>query len=181
MSYDPDGIQNDPVLTRAVAALRTPVDGGRDLPERVLAEVREPAAADFVRWLVRPRPVFVRPIAGIATAVGLIGLVALARLPQAPEAGPPSPPVLVRFALEAPAASRVALVGDFNDWDADATPLRPVLDRSGFWAVEVPLPPGRHEYGFVVDGNEWSADPLGTAGADDFGAPNSVIHIARSS
>jgi len=54
----------------------------------------------------------------------------------------------VRFALAAPAARGVALVGDFNDWDRDATPLEPV-GAGDEWAVTVRLRPGRHAYAFV--------------------------------
>jgi Carbohydrate-binding module 48 (Isoamylase N-terminal domain) len=59
---------------------------------------------------------------------------------------------MVRFALEAPGASRVALVGDFNGWNAAALPLRRV---AGAWAADVPLRSGRHRFGFVVDDTGW--------------------------
>ena len=77
----------------------------------------------------------------------------------------------------APSASHVALVGDFNGWDAHATPLHAVAAR-GVWAVEIPLRPGRHAYAFVVDDSTWMADPVAArAPGDDFGAPNSVIVV----
>ena len=41
-----------------------------------------------------------------------------------------------RFALWAPNAERVSVVGEFNDWDADAHPLAPP-DDSGVWLGEV--------------------------------------------
>ncbi|AHG90698.1 glycoside hydrolase family 13 domain protein [Gemmatirosa kalamazoonensis] len=59
---------------------------------------------------------------------------------------------MVRFALEAPAASRVALVGDFTGWGARAVELR---RRGGAWAADVPLRGGRHRFGFVVDDSQW--------------------------
>jgi 1,4-alpha-glucan branching enzyme len=42
-----------------------------------------------------------------------------------------------RFALWAPNASSVAVVGDFNAWDPQAHPLQPLGD-SGLWSVFVP-------------------------------------------
>jgi hypothetical protein len=61
---------------------------------------------------------------------------------------------LVQFMLVAPAASRVALVGEFNEWSERATPLsRPSAESP--WTVALSLPPGRHRYAFVVDDTQW--------------------------
>ena len=38
-----------------------------------------------------------------------------------------------RFAIWAPNASRVSVIGTFNDWDPSAHPLRPREDGSGIW------------------------------------------------
>jgi hypothetical protein len=59
---------------------------------------------------------------------------------------------MVRFALEAPAASRVAVVGDFTGWGAQAVALR---RRGGAWWGDVPLRTGRHKFAFVVDDSQW--------------------------
>jgi hypothetical protein len=82
----------------------------------------------------------------------------------------------VRFEFTLPATARnVALVGDFNGWDAGATPM--VRDRSGrTWSARVPLEPGRHEYAFVVDGQRWLVDPLAPQVPDaGFGPTNAVV------
>jgi hypothetical protein len=85
----------------------------------------------------------------------------------------------VRFALLAPGASRVALVGDFNGWNPAATPLRESPDGHT-WSVAVPLAPGRHVYAFVVDGSV-TADPAAPRAAEeDFGAPSSVVMVAEA-
>ena len=85
---------------------------------------------------------------------------------------------VVRFELSAPSASRVALVGSFNEWNPVATPL--TRDASGKWVVAVQLPRGRHVYAFVVDGDV-TADPDAPRAADeDFGSPNSVVLVGRS-
>lgn len=53
-------------------------------------------------------------------------------------------------------ADRVTIVGEFNGWDEDATPLHP--RRDGLWKAIVDLSPGQWGYLFVVDG-EWVRDP----------------------
>ncbi len=82
----------------------------------------------------------------------------------------------VRFEFTLPAsAQEVSLVGDFNGWDTDATPM--VRDGSGrTWSARVPLAPGRHEYAFVVDGQRWVVDPLAPQVPDaGFGPTNAVV------
>jgi hypothetical protein len=85
--------------------------------------------------------------------------------------------VATQFVLEAPRASRVALVGDFNAWNAAQTPL--VRDASsGMWTVTVRLAPGRHVYAFMVDGTQWTLDPRAPSAQDpDFGTPSSVVLV----
>ena len=84
---------------------------------------------------------------------------------------------VVRFELAAPRASHVALVGSFNEWNPVATPL--ARDpASGKWVVSLRLPPGRHVYAFVVDGDV-TADPSAPRAADeDFGSANSVVFVS---
>ncbi|MEP6731302.1 MAG: isoamylase early set domain-containing protein [bacterium] len=85
----------------------------------------------------------------------------------------------VRFDLVAPGASQVAIVGDFNQWNAESLPMRRSADGTQ-WEIEVRLPPGRYTYGFVVDG-KLTRDPRAPEGAgDDFGIPNSVRMVSRA-
>jgi hypothetical protein len=61
---------------------------------------------------------------------------------------------LVRFVLHAPGAARVAIAGDFNDWNRTATPL---VDSagSGVWSAVVALDRASRRYAFVVDDTQW--------------------------
>ncbi|MCH7688634.1 MAG: endonuclease/exonuclease/phosphatase family protein [Planctomycetes bacterium] len=69
------------------------------------------------------------------------------------------------------------VVGDFNDWDSTATPLEP-SSAGDIWVVTVPLDPGRYQYTFLVDGEQWVADPgAPRALQSDFGWPSSVITV----
>jgi 1,4-alpha-glucan branching enzyme len=84
----------------------------------------------------------------------------------------------VRLKLVAPASSRVVVVGDFNNWDPAATPLRS-NGREGVWTVELRLKPGRYHYTFLVDGRKWVRDPAEPpAPESDFGAPTSVLTVS---
>jgi len=56
----------------------------------------------------------------------------------------------VNFICNAPAAKGVSLVGDFNDWDPTAYPMKQQPD--GAWMIQIPLNHGHHHYQFVVDG-----------------------------
>jgi hypothetical protein len=188
----------DPLIDDIARELRAPVAADPAARVRIMAAVFEappPARrASTWEWFTRPRNVRVSPLGGLA-ALGAAAVVAVAiavggndasgvekkepaaRMPVA--AAPSSAPQSVQFVLVAPAASRVAIVGDFNDWDATATQLRQEA-RAGLWSVVVPLHPGRHQYAFVVDGNRWLADPSAPRAADDdFGSPSSVITVGE--
>lgn len=67
-----------------------------------------------------------------------------------PVGGGKAPWRTIYFRLEAKDAREVALVGDFNDWNA----RKHVLERNadGVWECHMPLPPGRYTYAFLVDG-----------------------------
>jgi 1,4-alpha-glucan branching enzyme len=88
-------------------------------------------------------------------------------------------PVQVTFSLTSKIlAEWVHLVGDFNDWDAMATPMR--HDRSGGdWQVTLELAPGCcYRFRYLVDGKQW----LNDWHADDFlenpyGSYDSVIDL----
>jgi 1,4-alpha-glucan branching enzyme len=84
----------------------------------------------------------------------------------------------VRLRLAAPASSQVVVVGDFNDWDPAATPLRPAGDGNT-WVVELRLEPGRYHYTFLIDGRRWARDPSAPRAVEsDFGAPVSVLTVS---
>jgi hypothetical protein len=183
MPADHDDRIDDEVLQRVVAELRRPVRLGLEVDQRALDEIRAeatgwPASPHGHRWGAW--------LAGGAIAAGLL----LAVLPQS---GPTDPAVIagpapkitttadgrpVYLRLEAPASSRVAVVGDFNDWDPAATPLRPTGDDRT-WVVELRLKPGRYHYTFLIDGRRWARDPSEPAAAEsDFGAPVSVLTVS---
>ena len=60
------------------------------------------------------------------------------------------------FRFSAPAAMGVLLVGDFTHWQQRGIPMQ--KGKDGIWTATVALPPGKHTYRFLVDG-EWRDDP----------------------
>lgn len=82
---------------------------------------------------------------------------------------------LVRFVLHAPSAHDVRVAGTWNGWDAGREALHPGPD--GVFFATVSLPPGQHEYQFIVDG-AWTTDPASPLSRDDgFGRRNSVLSL----
>jgi 1,4-alpha-glucan branching enzyme len=53
----------------------------------------------------------------------------------------------------------VKIIGDFNDWDLTATPMRRASE--GRWLASLELPHGHHRYLFLVDGQP-TLDPHST-------------------
>ncbi len=187
--------REDRGLRRIVAALKSPPS--RSLPEdfadRVVATAlrragRNPGWAGALRGvfdaLVRPRQVLMRPVWQAAWAILLCvvssGVTIWGIRSLSPSTGAEQA-VLVRFALRAPGAQKVALVGDFNTWGANEIRLQ---DPEGgeVWYIVLPLKPGVYQYMFVVDGKTWMPDPLGNETVDDgFGHRNSLMKVMDSS
>ena len=76
------------------------------------------------------------------------------------------------------AASSVAMVGELNQWNATADPMRRV---EGGWELTSDYPAGRALYKYVIDGR-WEVDPGNPdREADGYGGFNSVVTIGGDS
>lgn len=83
----------------------------------------------------------------------------------------------VKFTLQAPGASDVALVGEFNSWDPAAGPMK--RGETGCWEKTVMLSPGHYQYKYLVDG-EWWNDPLGQVDCVNcYGTTNNILHVEQ--
>ena len=79
----------------------------------------------------------------------------------------------VKFALVTDPGSRVYVAGSFNNWDTGQYPMKD-NPNSGIYCTVVPLPAGRHEYKFIVNG-VWCTDPKCAESAwNEHGTMNSV-------
>lgn len=186
---------NDPLASRIRDAYeRTPAPppGSR---ERVLAVVRRRGRrAPWLDWLTTPVVVRFSPAAAIA-ACALIALASVAlwrALPPAGRVATPGPDgaavlastaesaLETEFVFVMPDARSVAVVGDFNEWSDSATVMRCAPDGVT-WTARVRLAPGRHLYGFLVNGERWMTDPQAPLAPDPgFGGASSVVLVGKS-
>lgn len=60
---------------------------------------------------------------------------------------------IVKFAIRAPGASRVALSGEFNAWSKTTTWMSRD-EKTGVWTARIAVPRNAERYAFVVDGDE---------------------------
>jgi len=190
---------DDRMMKEIARQLRAPLSPpvSESFDARVMAAVRRmPRHSRFKLWsrLTAPKTVTVKPLWwGLAAAsVALFAIIGAMRAfddvqvatkPMVtalfPKASPAKPPQRVQFVLVAPDAKKVAVVGDFNGWDARHAGYQAQHRGGGVWSVMAPVPVGHHRYSFVVDDSVWVADPNAPRVIDnDFGGvANSAIVV----
>ena len=200
------GAEKDPVVHRAIEELQRLPAFDRNAIDRVVqaaAAARVAPADPDPADLPRTRSIRVWTALGLATAAAIAGF-AIGELrtstPVAPTrelAQTPAPtrdplmrsvagsdaavgnmPIVQEFVLEAAQANSVALVGDFNNWNPKANVM--TRDASGKWTTTVPIVPGRHIYGFMVNDSVFTLDPRAMKARDpDLGSEGSVRIVGR--
>lgn len=155
-------------LARSIATLREEVPVRAEWRDRLLARI-ESDRAQGRTWRVRPAWAIA---AGVMLLLGgaLIGRVTGGRGTPTGERTLVSN---VRFVFVAPGAARVSVVGDFNQWNASAMPMRRLGD--GTWIADVAIDPGSYAYAFVVDGRI-EVDPSAPRANSEFGE-NSILMV----
>lgn len=84
----------------------------------------------------------------------------------------------VTFSLpEGVTAKKVALCGDFNEWDPSSHPMK--KRKSGMYSLTLSLPADkRYHFRYLLDGkrweNDWNADSYES---NEFGTEDSVIEV----
>ena len=194
----------DPILDRAIDELR------RLPPVDPVAIRRIVDAAAEARVTAADEPVFVVGSSGrsirIWSAIGLAAAAAVAGfivrgavttktpaqvVAQAPSAttseslrqvvssSAESSPILQQFIFENAHAHSVSVVGDFNKWDRSTAPMQRSSDDAT-WSVIIPIVPGRHIYGYMVDDSLFTLDPRAPKVKDvDLGTEGSVVMVGR--
>jgi hypothetical protein len=71
--------------------------------------------------------------------------------------------VKTEFVFADGARDDVQLSGDWNDWKA----IQMFHEGGGMWSVVTPVPPGPHEFKFIVDGEWKHSNRHPTIGIDD--------------
>ena len=87
----------------------------------------------------------------------------------------------VTFELPSQAANgarKVTLVGDFNGWDTESTPMK--RRKDGYFSITVDLPTSReYQFKYLIDDscweNDWDADNYLPSGHGD--GENSVVVV----
>ena len=189
---------------RVAAALRAPVAVPEAVPEAVHAETRR-RVMDRVRRIGaddRPRRArlflaqgrFRASIAGAALAAGVGSLGVLPALTGGPRSATPGGRVsavlgdsvgatlrdtmrLVRLMFVDSTAREVAVVGTFNGWRADSTPLAHDAVTHQ-WSATLAMRGGEHRYAFVVDGTRWAVDPSAPHARASDGRLVSLLRVA---
>lgn len=86
----------------------------------------------------------------------------------------------VVFTLNMPDASRVELIGTFNQWKPGDSVMTWDESRKA-WVLSLDLTKGRYEYAFLVDGEKVVPDPDALVYRDDgFGNKNSILIVERN-
>ena len=109
-----------------------------------------------------------------APAAGASGLVQAAANSSAESA-----PIDHQFVFNGKGAHRVSVVGDFNRWNANSARMMRASDGE-LWSITIPIAPGRHMYGFMVDDSVFVLDPYAQKARDpDLGTNSSVIIVGK--
>jgi len=83
----------------------------------------------------------------------------------------------VTFTVPAEEANNVAVVGTFNEWNTEATPLKKLKNGSFKGTVDLETE-NSYEFRYVVDGNYVNEEEADAFAWNDFaGAENSVLSI----
>lgn len=82
----------------------------------------------------------------------------------------------IDFFCRAPRARQVSLVGDFNDWQSTANPMKQMPD--GNWMVSLELSHGYHQYVFLVDGQPVLDPKASGKGLNERNEPVSLIAVS---
>lgn len=121
-------------------------------------------------------PLQLAPVAAILIGVFILsGLLVFGQKGFRTVPDPGQHRVSVIFNLSLREARTVSVIGTFNSWKGQGYEMK--KDRElNVWSLELSLPEGRYEYGFLVDGQRVIPDPRGLIYQDDgFGNRNSVL------
>lgn len=85
--------------------------------------------------------------------------------------------VKVTFSVPMGDVKSVALVGDFNSWDANKGQLN---KQDDVWTGTFYVSPGRYQYMLIVNGNQWIPDPNSKEYMNDgYGSKNSLLDTTK--
>ncbi len=164
-------------IAEEITAAEARLEGLEEKVIRAIAarDLARPLWKRWLRYLLMPRT----PALKLAYAFGALLIfmgagMLIGRFIFAPEPLPALAQEGTVFALAAPGAQKVELVGDFSAWKP--IPLADP-DKDGVWTLVLKLPPGRYEYAFLVDGRWLGQDPNADEYVRTMGDYTSVRYI----
>ena len=75
--------------------------------------------------------------------------------------------------VNAPRAQLVEVTGDFTNWEP--VPMLPT--SGGWWAVTLPITPGKYQMNLRLDGGKWLVPPGLLSMADEFGGTVGLLIV----
>ena len=172
-------------------AYQLPIEGEEQARDRAIGRLRRESAKrrGLGAWWLDPDGLRMYPALAAACVLAVLVIGAWGgaawmasrgvRAPRPTIATIPSGSTAVTFVFRAPGATRVSLVGDFNGWDPNATPLARATTGE-IWTAQVALEHGLHAYAFVIDGQDWEPDPSAPlAPVATFGRRNSLLVVGE--
>jgi len=154
-----------------------------DFSNKVMAGLEPKTPSVWLRlklWLTGPMSLTFTPLQTIPALACLIALVMLGAMQMGGSVLDEGVRLTtVQFSLSDTnkAARTVSVIGSFNDWKTEQSTMW-YDDKHGKWILEAKLPPGDHEYMFLVDEAKLVSDPQAAMTRDDgFGNKNSILFV----
>lgn len=73
----------------------------------------------------------------------------------------------------------LSLLGDFNQWNAEAHPM--VRNDDGSWSLTLVLAPGAYRFRYFANGENWANDDAADAYVpNEYGSENSLVQIGST-
>ncbi|BDQ37290.1 hypothetical protein SYK_16500 [Pseudodesulfovibrio nedwellii] len=177
-------LMEDAIIESIRRAPETAVPEG--FSERVMEGLSPKTPSVWTRiylWLVRPQVMTIRPFQVIPVVTLAVALLAFSFIQMNPAPGTDGLQLsTVKFVMYdgGMSAQNVSVVGSFNGWKSDRSVMWYSVE-AGAWVLEAELPPGDHEYLFLVNGKNLVPDPLAPLTRDDgFGNRNSIMFVVQN-
>ena len=155
----------------------------QNLTQNIMAKISQEEIRIQSSWIDRLKKQISFPrlsfrLVGAAAAAALVMFFAFTFIFNTPDTSPIcSAEVQFSLRIGDNKTHTVAIAGDFNNWDPQANILEDP-EGDGIWTGTLKLEPGRYEYMFVMDGEQWFPDPNALRYVKDgFGNKNAILEI----
>jgi len=154
----------------------------QNLTQTIMAKISQEEIQIQSSWMDQLKKRFSFRLVGVTAAAAVVVFFAFTFIFNMPDTSSIcSAEVQFSLRISDSKAHTVAIAGDFNQWNSQSNCLEDP-DGDGIWTATLKLPPGRYEYMFVLDGEEWVPDPNANKFVKDgFGNMNAILEINNCS